>query len=128
MAYLSDLANYLLVTPFDNKANYKEGFEKLSVDAFFTKCYAQPLFMKTQSLIEQLSIDEKQVDDDTISNVEELLEMYTKTQKKYRVFIDWIKDYSNSKVYTVSGNAGTGKTTFINNLRYNNWSNLTTKN
>ncbi len=122
MAYLSNIANYLLLTPFDNKAQINDIESKiikeLSVGTFFDKCYSAPLFLDEDYLKTTLLLDENQSYEDSSTNVYEILDANDKTKKKYKNFYNWLSDSGNTKVYTISGNAGTGKTTFINYLKY----------
>ena len=117
MAYSSSLANYLLFTPFDNKSNVdNEVSNDLTVHEFFENCYVQPDF-DDEKLYDHLIQDVPEGYDyvckyDSLSNEMAL----HKTEEE--TFFNWINDNSNSKVYTISGNAGVGKTTYINGLKY----------
>ncbi len=118
MPYASESANYILYTPFDSKSvGEKDVTSKLTPDEFLAKCYAEPQFKKRVT---------KQKKDcnfevyDYIINYNEIIDLHDRQKKDYKNFLKWMSNKNNSKIYTISGNAGTGKTTFIRRLEFEN--------
>lgn len=121
MAYSSKLANYLLYTPFDNKSNINNTnntiSKKLSIEEFFKNCYSSPIYTRDISFV----ISNERMDEcDSETRLEAVLDSNHKAKTNYENFENWLIDPQNNKIYTISGNAGTGKTTFINYQKYNN--------
>lgn len=120
MPYKSKIANLLLHTPFDSKASVSsEVSSQLSVYEFLHECYVEPHF-NTSTLSEEETINQFELFEDIDKAVSELKNQYAEEKK----FFDWIGNIDDNKVYTISGNAGTGKTTYINNQKYRrteNW-------
>ena len=119
MAYGSRLANQLLGTPFDDKCSVPIEVRKLlTPKEFFDHCYVRPDFMESKT--------EKGTDE----GYEEAADMFAQKVQKdladmaliranaHSAFFRWLDDFSEMKVYTISGNAGTGKTTLVNSLRF----------
>lgn len=113
MPYISQIANDLLVTPFDKKAYVEsEVSKKLTEKEFCEYCYSTPMFEKSD---ETLVFEGDRFDDtEVIMKFNEIREKYYEQKNNYRNFKIWINNFRISKVYTINGNAGTGKTTFIN--------------
>lgn len=112
MAYSSKVANNLLFTPFDRKSNVDKTISlKLNEEEFCKHCYVEPDF--TTKIYDELEYDEND-ECDYILKLDILLDKIAKYKSDEERFRLWINDPKNSKVYTISGNAGTGKTTFIN--------------
>lgn len=117
MAYSSKLANYLLYTPFDNKANVEDNVSSnLTPEKFITKCYKEPDFRNIN--IFKNSNDKFIDNDDYTIKSSEIINKQIAYKNDETNFLNWLQDRNNSKVYTISGNAGTGKTTYINKLKY----------
>lgn len=113
MPFTSDAANNLLWTPFDNKCINKHNLEnKVSNDEFLTKCFSQPFFKNTDLTEDRLGL----FDDDPITK-EETNKILNEEADKYSVFLSWLDKFENHKVYTLSGNSGTGKTTLLYQLK-----------
>ena len=74
--------------------------------------------MSREGVKEDNSIDD--VFSDNTIDLQVYLDTIQHHKDTYGYFLNWLGDFSNTKVYTVSGNAGTGKTTFINHLKHNN--------
>lgn len=117
MAYSSEIANNLLYTPFDSKSNVDiEISNKLNEDEFCDHCYIEPDFRLNN--YSKLKIDEKDEFDYT-ADFNMLLDRMAIHKLDENKFITWLNDPSNDKVYTISGNAGTGKSTYINFEKHN---------
>ena len=114
MPYISIIANQLLVTPFDDKSSIKQ--DKLTPEEFCKKCYSYPMFeQKVQGEMPREITNE---DNDSPINYDEIKNEKYRQEVSYRNFILWLENFSDNKVYTINGNAGTGKTTFINYKKY----------
>lgn len=117
MAYSSIIANELLVTPFDDKsAVTMEVSKKLTEEEFCEHCYSHPNFeQKSPQFMQE---DFKDEDNDSLTNYNEIINQAHQQKMAYKNFEIWLNNFRNSKVYTINGNAGTGKTTFINYKKY----------
>lgn len=113
MPYNSQIANDLLVTPFDRKAYVEHEISKrLTETEFCQHCYSTPIFQKSETIP---VFEDEQVDDtELIMKLKEISEKHYEQKINYRNFKIWLDNFRISKVYTINGNAGTGKTTFIN--------------
>ena len=118
MAYSSELANYLLFTPFDNKANVDNMVSSsLTPIRFITECYEEPQFRNVNSF---QKLNGTLVENyDYIIKSSDIINKQIEHKNDEINFLNWLQDQNNSKVYTISGNAGTGKTTYVNRLKYN---------
>lgn len=116
MAFMSEVANLLLCTPFDNKAAVKDDiFSKLSIEEFMSKCYSKPQFMREIYLEEEI---ENKDSSEYKTKLEELQYNIYKQKMEFKNFDIWLNNFFNFKVYILNGHAGTGKTTYINHLKY----------
>lgn len=117
MAYTSRIANQLLVTPYDdNSAVPEEVSERLTEEEFCEKCYSHPKF---EWDMQQYLSEEKQFEYiDVQMNYDEIRNQIHQQKTAYDNFNLWLNNFDNNKVYTINGNAGTGKTTFINHKKY----------
>lgn len=114
MPYASKSANYILYTPFDSKSIIDSNIsEKLTQKEFLENCYVKPRF-QTDFLLQ--ITDEYTESYDYIINYDQLKDMINQQSKDYESFKKWMDSDINFKIYTISGNAGTGKTTFIHRL------------
>ncbi|MFR5875263.1 MAG: hypothetical protein ACLUFN_02105 [Eubacterium sp.] len=117
MAYSSKLANNLLYTPFDNKSNVDDFVSSLlTIDEFFDECYVEPDFANEKAY-HNLNNDTPE-EYDYVSEFGRIKDEMKAHKTEEDNFFTWINDSKNSKVYTISGNAGVGKTTYINGLKY----------
>lgn len=118
MAYTSRIANELLVTPFDDKSVVSEEISnRLTEEEFCNHCYTHPKFEQNSQTYE--SEETKENDIDSPTNFDEYQNQIHQQKVSYDNFELWLNNFENSKVYTINGNAGTGKTTFINYKRIN---------
>lgn len=119
VAYISCVANKLLCTPFDNKAAISEEISyDLTVNEFFEHCYSSPFFQK--DITELKKFKDENIDNyDYPTNWEDLQNQCYNASQGYKNFKAWLENFRNHKIYTISGHAGTGKTTLINYLKYN---------
>lgn len=116
MGYRSKVANYLLHTPFDRKAIVPpEVSEKMSEKTFFEECFSHPTFENEF----HYKIENENMDNyDYQMKLDELLNLHYLQRREYENFETWLQNFDNIKVYTLSGHAGTGKTTYVNYLKY----------
>lgn len=113
MPFTSDAANNLLWTPFDNKCINKYELEnKVSNDEFLIQCFSQPFFKNADLIEDRIGL----FDDDPMTKEEES-RILREESDKYGVFLSWLDKFENHKVYTMSGNSGTGKTTLLHQLK-----------
>ncbi len=117
MPYSSKAANYILYTPLDTKAIVENDIAyKLDRD-FFSCCYIEPQYKTNFS---SRITDSNYEPYDYVVKSEHLADLKTRQKTDFENFRKWLSNESNYKVYTISGNAGTGKTTFINKLKIDN--------
>lgn len=114
MAYASKIANNLLFTPFDNASSVDNIVsEKLTPKEFIKECYVEPDFV----LNKEKAIENKNNEEfDFIASYQDYTDQEKEHKRDEENFISWLESETNSKVYTISGNAGTGKTTYINKI------------
>lgn len=114
MSYKSKCANILLSSPFDKKAEAGPQIRRLlTEEEFFKYCYSLPQF---ESKTIRRHADELISADNHYPKEKELMDLRN-DQKGFRDnFINWLHNEMTDGVYTISGNAGTGKTTFVNYL------------
>lgn len=118
MPYQSRVANDILYTPFDSKSvGERTASLTLTENEFLEKCYVEPKFKKRNQIS---TIDDDLELYDYAIKYNQLLDKYKNQESDYENFMRWMTDNNNSKIYTISGNAGTGKTTFIKRLEYDN--------
>ncbi len=118
MAFMSNVANLLLCTPFDDKATVNSNIIlKLSVEEFMSECFSKPQFMREIEWKEET--EENKDSSEYKTNLEELQYNIYQQEREYKNFNIWLKNFYNSKVYVLKGHAGTGKTTYVNYLKYN---------
>lgn len=115
MPFSSDVANCLLWTPFDNKSiNRYNLHSKLTEDIFLNQCFSEPCFKNSVNYV----LDDINTDDNDVSfTVDEIHQALKEEKSKYKNFMNWLDTFENHKVYTLSGNSGTGKTTFLHKLK-----------
>lgn len=117
MAYTSRIANQLLVTPFDDKCAVSDAVsDKLTEEEFCKYCYSSPKFLQQPQQYMPEGLNDESNDSPT--NYEEIVTQRHLQEIAYDNFKLWLNNFSNCKIYTINGNAGTGKTTFINFMRY----------
>lgn len=111
MPYLSRLANAVLYSPFDNAAipDITDAKKIFSVEKFIENCFVNPSFKINDSVIEN-----SEEETDYFITIDEYRRQRYEEKNCYRNFENWLKLVGGDKIYTISGNAGTGKTTFIN--------------
>lgn len=116
MPYNSKIANKLLVTPFDRRACVKvEVSKNLTEEEFCKYCYSSPAFEnKNKDFIDENS---EAIENEFVIKTEEMKAKYYEQEKNHEYFCIWLENFNISKVYTITGNAGAGKTTFINYKR-----------
>lgn len=122
MPYTSTITNQILATPFDNKSVVdKIVSDKLTKEEFCTYCYSPPRFL-WESLgyrkEDDKEEDEQDYDNDVPTDYKEISDQKYQQNTAFNNFEKWLNNFSDAKVYTINGNAGTGKTTFINYQKY----------
>lgn len=114
MSYKSKCANILLSSPFDNKAEPGPQVRRLlTKEEFFKYCYSIPQF---ESKTIRRHADELISADAYYQREKELEDLWNEQEGFYNNFLNWLHNGITDAVYTISGNAGTGKTTFVNYL------------
>lgn len=118
MPFTSDIANCLLWTPFDNKSiNNYDLFSKTTTEEFLNKCFSHPFFDVEGN--REYSIDYKNTEDSDFSTTLDDVKYSMYIQSKHcKTFLNWLEQFDNNKVYTISGNSGSGKTTYIRHLEH----------
>lgn len=120
MAYSSRIANEILCTPFDDKSSISSEIStKLTEIEFFEHCYCRPEFITNKTHESEDILNE--IDNaDMKLLLEDYQDQITRQRNEYHYFLAWMANFDNHKIYTISGNAGTGKTTLVNYLKYKN--------
>lgn len=117
MGYTSRLANEILFTPFDDKSVVIEPISQaLTEEEFCNYCYSHPKFEWGEETYKQEEAGTDENDSPTL--YEDIKNQMHQQMMAYENFELWLKNFSISKVYTINGNAGTGKSTFINHEKY----------
>lgn len=117
MAYSSRIANKILITPFDDKSSVSEEISsKLTKEEFCQNCYSHPKFEREAQ--QYMSENSREDDSDVSTNYKEITNQIHQHQIENENFELWLHNFENCKIYTINGNAGTGKTTFINYKKY----------
>ena len=122
MPYSSRLANVLLFNPFDNNSAVMSSVaSRMTINTFFDECYTMPIFAEKKDY----AIDKDELPSKSGEISYELQDLYTmigQQSNEYRYFSQWLNNFGSylneNEVYTLCGNAGTGKTTFVNHLCY----------
>ncbi len=116
MGFCSLLANKLLKTPFDSRAVVDGNISSmLTEEEFFDYCYVQPM---NEDDLQFIAEDENLDVTDSIIKISYLKNLIKSIRTNEQKFNDWLSDPTNHKIYTISGSAGTGKTTYINYRRH----------
>ena len=115
MPYTSVTANRICATPLDNKSVNPEGLS-ISSQEFVEKYYADPVF-RHEGKIGNQGLEEINALDVLLPGIEWSSQLDTMLTEEMH-FINWLDGSDNSKVYTLSGNSGTGKTTYLHRLKY----------
>lgn len=124
MPFSSTLANTILATPFDDRtAAAPEISKKLTEKEFLENCYSHPIFSKAYKQEVKMKIEGVELSEETANEIASITtkdyeDQSARMEKSYEFFINWKNSFEANKVYTINGNAGTGKTTFINHSRY----------
>ena len=113
MPYASEIANCICSTPLDNKSVLPRSIST-STKEFAENYYAAPTFHSSQTYSQ---LEDEQIFDVSLSAVE-LSSEWKSMETEERHFLNWLDNFDNSKVYTISGNSGTGKSTYLNYLKF----------
>lgn len=114
---LNRLTNELLYVPYSHEYTVcPEIKEKMTLDDFFSECFVMPDFRKEIDIISNL-IDESVDDPEYLLTKQDLIRRYKDCLKDQNNFQQWMR-YHGSDVYCITGDAGTGKTTYIHYLQY----------
>lgn len=117
---LSELTCQLLFVPFSGMyAVSKETKKLLTEDEFFNKCYVRPLFAPDRILDgADKEIDEASDSQEILQGEKQrIIELAKYYNDEYESFRSWVKG-DNHHIFTITGDAGSGKSTFLNYLRY----------
>lgn len=111
------LINKILYVPFNHDYIVDENIrEALTEEEFFKRCYFKPDFDKEIQELLMISEDEVQAFEVELTR-EELISKYDRMKTEEEVLYDWIEGNQND-IYTIKGDAGTGKSTFLHYLKY----------
>lgn len=120
---LGNYAEMLMYTPFLSIYGVPDNIhEKLTYDAFFGEngCYIKADFdKKIQTLIEKAkhSVNNNMTGDDWSVSVNEVLDALRRGKNDELELNRWIEE-SNDGIFTILGDAGTGKSTFLHYLQW----------
>lgn len=111
----------LLCVPYNDDYMAEGGIKDiLTTEEFFENCFVHPQFHKEikELLNEGSDEGEPEIDDFEI-NLEklELVKRLDRQENEYSLLEQWIKS-RQAQIFCIRGDAGTGKTTFLNHLRY----------
>ena len=115
MPYTSITANRICATPLDNKSVNPQSIS-ISSQEFVEKYYAEPVFRHEETIRNQ-EHEEKNAFDIFLPGSEWSGQLTTMLTEEMH-FKNWLDGIDNSKVYTLSGNSGTGKTTYLHRLKF----------
>ena len=124
MPFSSRIANTILATPFDGRAATQLKItQQLTEKEFLEECYSYPIFSteyqkEIKNKISGIELPEETATEISSLTPEDLEDQMDRMEKSYDYFLKWKMDFSANRVYTINGNAGVGKTTFINHSRY----------
>ena len=112
MGYTSTFANELLVTPFDDKSIVEEEItEKLTKREFCEHCYSKLKFER--NVWRNVGEDFSDIEDDSPTKYDEINNQLYQQKVSYENFELWLGNFRIDKIYTINGNAGTGKTIIL---------------
>lgn len=115
---VESVINKILYVPFNHDYIVDEYISKiLTEEEFFEECYFKPEFDKEIQELIQISEEEIQAFEVDLTR-EELIDKYERMKTEEEALYDWIEGNQND-IYTVKGDAGTGKSTFLHHLKYN---------
>ena len=112
------IANMLLYAPYVGVYEVCDRIRKsLTMEEFFKKdgCYVEPDFDRRRQEIDESPTDNIRGDDVPLY-VSEMREALRAGKRNYLFLLNWLKN-SGDGVFTLLGDAGTGKTTFLHHLQ-----------
>lgn len=112
-------ANEILYVPFSNEYLCSDRIKKeLTEEEFFKRCMVHTDFDKRKKQLQSLPEENlDNIDPEGLLDVSEELKRLDKFINDEQRFLDWIES-GNNKVFIISGTAGSGKTTYLNYMRY----------
>lgn len=121
---LRKLSNEILYVPFTHEYNVStEIQEKLDERAFFSECFVYTDFEDEIKAIDSLN-DDQITDPEYIFTKKDLIHEFEQCIAQRESFIRWFRNHETA-VYCITGDAGTGKTTYLHYLKYHysdyNW-------
>lgn len=113
----SRLANMLLFVPYNREYNVSTEVKyKLTDQEFFSRCYYTPDFDKMISIL--LNLNEEDSNDLGYPiNQAEMIRRIQQQKRNQNSIMNWLNN-NGIGVYAISGEAGTGKTTYLRHLAY----------
>ena len=113
-----ELADILLYVPFSDRYVVSESIRnKLTRDEFFTHCFYNPDFKDEIKKINNLKDENKTVDQGYPMDILDRTNRLGQFELDRARFQRWLKD-NGSGVFCISGEAGTGKTTYLHYLEH----------
>lgn len=111
-----DTINKLLYVPFNHDyAVDEKTAEKLTEEEFFENCFVDALF---EEKIKNILNSEDEIKDFEVDiTKEELIKKLEKQENEKKNFENWLSSNQND-IFCVTGDAGTGKSTFLHQLQY----------
>lgn len=117
---LGKTTDMLMYTPFVGVYEVPETIKKaLTAEEFFKEdgCYVQPNFEKQIEKVYKSATDEVTGDDWPLT-LREIVEALRSGKRHRELFSNWI-DTSGDGFFTILGDAGTGKSTYLHHLKWN---------
>lgn len=113
------LANKLLYVPFfEEYPAPPELKDALTTDEFFNECYYHPDFDQEIERLDNLSDEELDDLDYPLSKLQ-MVDLLQQQQSNEKTLIEWIEG-SGTGIYCITGDAGTGKSTYLHHLQNDN--------
>ncbi len=114
---LTPNASILLYVPFDKDNAVSTKIKtKMTMPEFFNNCFVGPDFDQKIQQINSSSDSEIEEQENFITKNEMITDLNNNKQK-FEIFKKWLSDNATSP-YVIMGDAGSGKTTFVNYFRY----------
>ncbi|MBE7065561.1 MAG: hypothetical protein E7384_07120 [Ruminococcaceae bacterium] len=122
----NEKANMYLYVPFNHEYSVPVELQlKLTMKEFFENCYYDPEFDKVILELKTLT-NEGEMNFEYPISVEQAIQKVQQQKNQRDLLLNWITN-NDVGIYCVTGDAGTGKSTFLNHLKYNEYDNAVWK-